>query len=387
MNPRHLLAVWNPSYAADAMDDHLRILVDWNERFRRKEADADDVFVWWAKLRSSNRMQALPHTAEILAIGDQIEAQVETHLYLTDYRSLYVGLLADIATENPLELNDGDHLPPYEHDKPADMYFMLDDIRRLVADDTVATVNELQKLINVRYDGRPVSLYGGMTDLPLIVERPEPRLWFSDDGALTQGQLWAEHDMALRGETDRMTRDLRENLLGDAVWSALEHGSRAFLATGEATFRARRYDPAYDFSTVTLEYAKAVETEMNAVIFPALRRFYARSNSPDRHINIDGRTVDLGGTVKHQALGTIINLLRHNADVAHGIKAVLTASDANYILGQAAHEITPIADLRNPAAHSARTSREDAGRIREQVLGIGVEGLICRIARIKMRST
>jgi len=25
MTPRHLLAVWNPSYAADAMDEHIRI--------------------------------------------------------------------------------------------------------------------------------------------------------------------------------------------------------------------------------------------------------------------------------------------------------------------------------------------------------------------------
>src|SRR5688572_20430639 len=215
--PRHLVAVWNPSYAADAMDEHLRILVDWNERYLRHEpgVSADDVFVWWARLRSGNRMQPLPHIDDVLAIADQISNDVETHLYLTDYRSLYVALLADITTDNPLDDDDGAHLPAYEHNVPADLYFMLEDIRRLVADDTVATVKELANLQNVRYDGHPVSLYGGMMDLPLIVERRDPRLWFSDDGLLTSGRLWAEHDITLRGETDRVSRELRENLLGD----------------------------------------------------------------------------------------------------------------------------------------------------------------------------
>lgn len=384
--PRHLVAVWNPSYAADAMDEHLRILVDWNERFRRGEAKAEDVFVWWARLRSGNRMQPLPHTDDVLALGDQIEHDVETHLYLTDYRSLYVALLADVTSDDPLEMDDADHMPLYEHNKPADFYFMLDDIRRLVADDTVATVQELAKLQNVRYDGRPVSLYGGMTDLPLIVERKDARLWFSDDGGLTDGRLWAEHDIMLRGETDRVSRELRENLLGDVVWGVLEHGTRAFLATGEATFRARRHDPAYDFSTVTIEYAKAIETEMNAVIFPALRRVYSKGNQARRYVNVDGRQLDLGAPVSHQTLGTIINLLAHSDDVAHGIKAVVPASDANYLLGEVMHQLAPVADLRNPAAHSSRTSRADASALRDRVLGIGQEGMISRLARVKLRA-
>ena len=125
---------------------------------------------------------------------------------------------------------------------------MLDDIRRLVADDTVATIEELTRLRNVRYHHAPVSLYGGMTDLPLIVERPEPRHWFADDGSLTEGRLWAEHDLLMRGETDKMSRELRENLFGDDVWRTLEYSTRVFLASAEATFRARRHDPAYDFA-------------------------------------------------------------------------------------------------------------------------------------------
>ncbi len=89
--PRHLLTVWNPSYAEDALDAHLRVLLRWAER-SRDPADAatpeEDVYVWWAKIRSPRRDGELPHGAEIAAIQSQIDGDVETHLYLTDYRSL-----------------------------------------------------------------------------------------------------------------------------------------------------------------------------------------------------------------------------------------------------------------------------------------------------------
>ena len=63
---------------------------------------------------------------------------------------------------------------------------------------------------------------------------------------------------------------------------------------------------------------------------------------------------------------------------------VFSQSDAQFLLGEAVHHLQPIAQLRNPAAHSARVSRADASRIRAMVLGIGQDGLICRIARLKM---
>ncbi len=369
------------------MDEHLRILAEWNERFHRQEAEAGDVYVWWPRLRSPNRKQPLPHLDEILALDKQIEAQIETHLYLTDYRSLYVGLISDIAIEHPREHDDLDHLPAYAHEIPADMFFMLDDIRRLVADDTVATIEELARLRNVRYHGAPVSLYGGMTDLPLIVQRPEPRHWFADDGSLTEGRLWAEHDLMMRGETDKMSRELRENLFGDDVWRHLEYSTRVFLASAEATFRARRHDPAYDFSVVAVEYAKAIETEANALIFRPLRKLYSKGNSQGRRVRVNDGELDLGDVVPHQTLGTLVVLLSKNTEIRKAVQAVFQQkADAEFVMGELSAYLTDIADRRNPAAHSHKMSREDCLKLRERIIGIGVEGMISRITRAKMRS-
>ncbi len=103
--PRHLLTVWNPAYAEGALDAHLRVLLRWAER-GRDPADAaspdDDVYVWWARVRSPNRDGELPHGAGIAAIEAQIEGGVETHLYLTDYRSLYVAWLGEVNADEVL---------------------------------------------------------------------------------------------------------------------------------------------------------------------------------------------------------------------------------------------------------------------------------------------
>jgi hypothetical protein len=44
--PKHLLTLWNPSYAADPLDEHLRILLGWAERFRTGDAEYEEVYVW-----------------------------------------------------------------------------------------------------------------------------------------------------------------------------------------------------------------------------------------------------------------------------------------------------------------------------------------------------
>lgn len=385
---KHLLTVWNPSYASDPMDEHLRVLLDWAGKARNRQAREEDVYVWWAKIRSPNRRQELPHLADIVALQEQIEAERETHLYLTDYRSLYVSLLDEITIDNLLTQTpmEADHAPSYYEGKTMDAWFRLSDVRRLVANDTPAVIEELKKLRNTRYFDRPVSLYGGIVDLPLIVTRDREADWFADRGALTEGRLWAERDAALRGETERMAQELRDNLIGRSIWAIFEPGTAAFLASAEAVFRTRRDDPAFDFSTCAVEYAKAVELEVNALVFRRLERLLARAASASREVWVDGTRIDMGGRVPHQGLGAVRTLLLHETTVQKAIRTAFAQQDANWILGVLPSRLEPLAALRNPAAHTSTLQREDVVRQREAVLGIGEEGLVVQLARAKLRA-
>lgn len=158
--PRHLVTVWNPSYSDSAMDAHLAVLLRGPDTADGGDDGEESRYVWWAKLRSPNRQQPLPHISEILSIQEQIDAETETHLYLTDYRSLYVGQVEEITDDDPRDEypEEAERMPGYYAGRDADLWFQLADLRLLVADDTVAVVEELQNLRNQRYHDRPVSL-------------------------------------------------------------------------------------------------------------------------------------------------------------------------------------------------------------------------------------
>ena len=382
----HLLTLWNPSYASDAMDEHLRVLLHWAGRARRGETEADDTYVWWGRIRSPNRKGPLPHADAIAAIDAQIRSGVETHLYLTDYRSLYVADLAEVTSDHlPKEApGEVDHMPDYYRNQFADFWFRVWDIRRLVGNDTPAVIEELKRLRNTRYHDRPVSLYGGMVDLPLIVTREDEVSWFSDKEVLTDGYLWAERESELRGETERMARELRDNLLGPDVWAVLEPATRTFLASAEAVFRSRRDDPAFDFSGPAVEYAKAVEAELNALLFPAMRKILAGKTEAERTVRLDSGLLNLGGKVPPQSLGTIVLMLEKKAVVTKTVRQAFVHDHA-WILGELPHCLRRIVDLRNPAAHGGSATRDAVGTRRQEILGIGLEGAIPRIARVKMR--
>ena len=133
---RHLVGVWNPSYAADAMDAHLRLLLANIAGLRAGKTAEEDVYVFWGRVRSSQRVGPLAHLEEVLAMNDGLEDDSrELHLYLTDYRSLYVGHVYEITAED-VPKDEGSHVPAYytERDLHCDCWFRLGDIRRLVLD-------------------------------------------------------------------------------------------------------------------------------------------------------------------------------------------------------------------------------------------------------------
>ena len=251
--PCHLVAVWNPAYSSDALEAHLRVLLDWDARCNANPtADGDEeVYVWWGKVRSNQRQQPMPHPAVILQLGADAEADPnevrEVHLYLTDYRSLYVADVTHISTANPREL-DAQHVPAYyaRNSLNCDCWFLVLDIRALVRDDLEGVAAELGLLRNSRYADRPVSMYGGMVDQPLLVSRPDGRRYFDDRerDLLTDGTLWARFD-AEQGGVGALEATLRDDHFGPRARNALEASARRFLAMAERTMREhrRRHSP------------------------------------------------------------------------------------------------------------------------------------------------
>ena len=124
---------------------------------------------------------------------------------------------------------------------------------------------------------------------------------------------------------------------------------------------------------------------MNALVFPAIAGVVGGKRPAEREVRVDGRLLDLGAKVPHQTLGAIRHLLERESIVKTALRTSLP-HDARWLEGELPHLLAPILDLRNPAAHKEPVPFERIDRLRRDVLGIGCEGLLVRIARAKIRA-
>ncbi len=378
---RHLVSVWNPSYDDDAMEEHLRVLREWARRHAAGEADADDVYVWWGKVKSPNRQAPMPHLPEVCAVGGQGEDD-EVHLYLTDYRSLYVADVLDVSSD-ALAADEVAHAPAYyeRKDLRCDVWFRLADIRRLVVDDTLAVVEELKKLRNLHYNERPVSIYGGMVNLPLVVTRHDGASFF--DGAqrdlVTGDRLWAEFDAELGAGIAAMERDLRENRFGQMLWQALEPVSRVFIASGERVYREHRADPAFDFALVVMNFAKAMEVEANAL----LRRALPKLSGAERLVSTGQGMTQVLGEGPPLSLGQLARAVGGERELHQGLTRVMGTE--RWFVESFPSIADELAEVRNRAAHGGAIDRAAAARWRDRMVGVGCEGDFVAIGRAKAR--
>jgi hypothetical protein len=126
-----------------------------------------------------------------------------------------------------------------------------------------------------------------------------------------------------------------------------------------------------------------VQTELNALLFPRLRKRLEGAAPKDREVMVDGRRLDLGRLVPHRSLGTILYLLEKDDVVARALGGTFSSADAGWLRSNAPRELRGIVELRNPAAHSGSVSREQVERMRAQVMGLGCEGALVRMAKAK----
>lgn len=375
---QHLVSVWNPAVAADAMEAHLAILLGRAGRVEGDPSDRDDVYVWWGKIRSPNRQQAQAHLEDIRRLGRELKegGRESLDLYLTDYQSLYAAEVLEIL-EGDLPDDEEASVPGYyaEQELHCDFWFCVGDIRRLVSDDMLEVIAALRQLRNVNYHDRPVSLFGGMVNLPLVVTRPDGQVMFErgEREAVAGQRLWAQFDAEQAAGTAAMERELRDNVLGEKVWRGLHATARTCLAGAEKIFRERRNDPGFDFAPVIIGFAKALEIQTNAVIR------HATSTLPDevRRIVVDDHRIDLARTTR-LTIGQAARVIANEREVAQALGR--QRPYGLWLSSGLAPVLEDFRPVRNCAAHQERIDRQTATAWRNRILGVGNESYIAMLS-------
>ena len=151
-----------------------------------------------------------------------------------------------------------------------------------------------------------------------------------------------------------------------------------FVATGERLYRDHRSDGSFDFSPVLTSLAKAVEVQGNAI----LRRAAAKLPAAARRANVGGRTVDLA---EHRSLtlGELARAISGERELNEALSRVLV--DARWFRDGFPAVLDALAEARNAAAHTGAIDRDTAAHWRNRLVGVGCEGELVALARIRLK--
>ena len=174
-----------------------------------------------------------------------------------------------------------------------------------------------------------------------------------------------------------MERELRDNVVGEAAWNALDPAARTFVATAESMFRAHRKDPAFDFAAVVIDLAKALELQTNLI----LRRALVGAADADRRVNMDGRSVDLTSG-ELWSLGQLARAIGETEHVSRVLKRRLAHGE--WFTASLPAILKQLSEVRNPAAHKSALTVDDARPLRDRILGIGASGVLAELGRVKV---
>jgi hypothetical protein len=174
-----------------------------------------------------------------------------------------------------------------------------------------------------------------------------------------------------------MQRDLRENRFGAALWGNLDPAARGFIATAEQLFRTHRTDAAFDLSAVVVDFAKAVEVQVNA----RLREALAVADARLRQANVDGATVDLAADGPF-ALGPLAHAIR--GDEARNAWLRRRLVHGEWFAASLPPILDELREVRNAAAHGEPVDRTRVARLRDRLVGVGSKGTLLDLAQVRL---
>jgi hypothetical protein len=113
-----------------------------------------------------------------------------------------------------------------------------------------------------------------------------------------------------------------------------------------------------------------------------VRRALAGAPEAERTVDIEGKPIDVTkGTPL--ALGQLGYVIAKNSTIRDALKPRLINGD--WLLTSGGQVLQSFSRHRNPAAHSDVVNRDDARKLRNQLLGIGSHGDLVQLAATRSR--
>ena len=362
----NLLILYNPYYNQEMVEDHVRILGSYD--------DATQAKVGFGKIRSKIRNYEHSKEERIDSLYDSISPQKPLQLFLTDFSSMYVCYVADVADTLPADVQ----APAYYEQLDVEKWFIVSDIREIANNDFEYVRDQvLVGFTTPNYGNHTYALYGNRYDYPLEVRQKEFLNYFEahEEGKRHFAQVFKSSKYAA------VQKDLIHYVYGKEILYAMHPDSMESIIHAEMIYAEHKENATYDFASVVVQYAKAFENEL----YYFLRRIFEKLMGYDETLEkiayqVQGRKFTLYDYLTHKPnIGTNKYLLSHQ-DIYKAYTSYYDYKSHAKLLSLLKYEIKnaigTIQIVRNEASHGGNISKAECQQVRDLIIGIGEESIM-----------
>lgn len=370
---QNLLILYNPYYNQEMIEDHIRALNSAENSAQAKVA--------FGKIRSSIRNYEHSQEARIVELCSGVSAQNPLQLFLTDFSSMYVCYVEKVSIDK-----GNIPAPKYYDALEVEGWFIVTDIREIARQDFEYVRDQvLVGFTTPNYGNHTYALYGNRYDYPLEVKQKKELDYFEGytEGVRHFSNVFKSSKYA------SVLQDMKHYVFGKELLFSMHPDSMESIVSAEVQYDEHKENATYDFSAITIRYAKAFENESYyflRVLFETLMGY--DENLENIPYSVQGRDYVLIDYLTHKPnIGTNKYLLS-NPEIYNAYKSCFSdyrqhASLLTLLTFKLKSAISTIQNIRNEAAHGGSISKQECSKVRNLILGVGEESIMIHILKCK----
>ncbi len=344
---------------------------------------------YWGKIIGKDRDASVNIEHFKKVCEDNKNENLSTHLYITDFKNLWVGKVKSITDKLPKGANT---LPFYEG-KKVEIWFELEDFI-LLEHKSEETANKLSEFY-IENDYHENIIHGlspftTSIKYPCFLQDISEEQYFDEMDDVDGSHLLLKNNPAItKSNADQVLKNLHLYIFPEEMYTKFPHAAKLEIESAEVSMMEHR---RHNMHNIAFSYLRALEIILNDLIIHHIKKsgqgedFFvdATVSPPKLYFNpTKDYYIPLKQFNKNFSVANLLNFMERGVNQSHlGFKKAFSDKKqfVRFITKGFAQVIrdNSLIEIRNALAHGEndKITLKDANAVRNLILGGGTRGLI-----------
>jgi hypothetical protein len=277
MKPYHFYLAFNPLFNQD--QNWKTQAHEFYHLLKEKKQSNPDAFMYWGKIQISEYSEPLVVSNFKQVVDENVDLQMDTHLYITDYQHLWVGKVEKVLHE----ITDFENTLSFYQSKRVEIWFKIVDFD-LISHNAVETLNLLNALHvdneYYNYKIKNMTPFTSSIRFPMIVQDRTQERFFNMEGSSHKLRILGDNTLIDgQGEGMRLNQLIQSFVIPEENFKRLPSTVRSQIIQAEILLVEAQASGSRD--RVKLE--QAIQTYLNCLEILLNETFIAYLKKEEGH--------------------------------------------------------------------------------------------------------